>query len=148
MKSCIISLALWLCGAVGIAQAQEAVSGLTIGVSGADASTGQVLIALFDNEADYMTTPLAEFTIPVDEQGNASVLVPELTPGDYALAVIYDRDGNGKLNTGLFGIPTEKVGFSNNARGRMGPASWESAHFNITEENTVMAISLSKPKRN
>jgi len=33
------------------------------------------------------------------------------------------------LCTNFLGIPNEEYGFSNNARGRGGPASWEDAKF-------------------
>ncbi len=36
----------------------------------------------------------------------------DISPGTYALAVIHDENGNGKLDTNWVGIPTEGYGFS------------------------------------
>ena len=38
---------------------------------------------------------------------------------------------NEKLDTNFFGIPKEQFGFSNNAKGRFGPPSFESASFEL-----------------
>jgi len=63
-------------------------------------------------------------------------------PGEYSVAVIYDENGNGELDTGLFGIPKEKIAFSNNAKGRFGPAKWEAARFVLKDSDLSMEITL------
>jgi uncharacterized protein (DUF2141 family) len=50
-------------------------------------------------------------------------------PGTYAISAFHDENGNGKLDTGLFGIPSEGWGTSRNATGSMGPPSWADARF-------------------
>lgn len=45
----------------------------------------------------------------------------ELTSGSYAISAFHDINKDDKLNTNALGIPTEKYGFSNNARGWFGP---------------------------
>lgn len=57
--------------------------------------------------------------------------------GTYAVSVIYDEDGNGELNTGLLGIPTEPVGFSNNAAGLFGPPDFAEAAIVLTAPRTI-----------
>jgi len=141
-----VTVGLWLCTAS--AQAQESSINLRIEISGAKASEGQVLVSLFADEVSYMKTPKAERVEGVNSTGEAVIVFSELPAGDYAATVIYDRDSDGKLDTGLFGIPTEKIGFSNNARGRMGPAKWSDARFELTPDNATMLISLGKAKRN
>jgi uncharacterized protein (DUF2141 family) len=42
-----------------------------------------------------------------------------------------DSNKNEKLDTNFFGIPKEQFGFSNNAKGRFGPPSFESASFEL-----------------
>ena len=141
----VVTVGFWLFAAS--AQAQESLIDLRIEVSGAKASEGQVLVSLFADEASYMKTPMAERVEEVNHSGEAVIIFPALPVGDYAAAVIYDRDSDGKLDTGLFGIPTENVGFSNNARGRMGPAKWSDARFELTPGNATMRISLGKAGR-
>jgi len=57
----------------------------------------------------------------------------------YTLETMYqDENGNGKLDTGAFGIPVEKFGFSNDAEGVMGPPSYEKCGFTFSEDTTLV----------
>jgi uncharacterized protein (DUF2141 family) len=49
--------------------------------------------------------------------------------GTYAVACFHDENKNGRLDTGLFGIPTEGTVVSNHAKGFMGPPSFGNARF-------------------
>lgn len=53
----------------------------------------------------------------------------DVPPGRYAIGVMHDEDGDGHFDTGFLGIPTEGYGFSRDARGTLGPPSFESAAF-------------------
>jgi uncharacterized protein (DUF2141 family) len=55
----------------------------------------------------------------------------DLPSGTYALALIHDENGNGKLDT-TFGIPREGFGFSNNPAIHFGPPSFKSAGVAVT----------------
>lgn len=55
-----------------------------------------------------------------------------LVPGaEYAVAVFHDENANNDLDRGLFGIPTEGTGASNDARGFMGPPRYDDARFTL-----------------
>lgn len=64
----------------------------------------------------------------------------DLLPGDYAVAAFHDADGNGALNTNVLGQPTEGYGFSNGARGLMGPPSFEAAAVSIGPDHDAHRI--------
>lgn len=115
-------------------------------VTGAEPSEGQVLASLFDSPGSYMKEPLAEVEITIDAEGVALVDFGKHQPAEYAVVVIYDRNANGELDTGLFGIPKEKVGFSNNAKGRFGPAKWGDARFLLSDANIRIDIQLVRAK--
>lgn len=53
-----------------------------------------------------------------------------LAPGDYALAVIHDENGNARLDT-MVGIPREGFGFSQNPRIGFGPPRFAAARFAV-----------------
>lgn len=109
--------------------AQEAV--LTVRVAGMARDEGSVRIALFDRAETFTEEPLhAVVVVPRDGGAEWSVAVPF---GTYAVAVVHDRDGNGKLNTNILGMPREKYGFSNDARGTFGPPSFDDASFSVDE---------------
>ncbi|CAN5406247.1 DUF2141 domain-containing protein [soil metagenome] len=93
------------------------------------APTGQVMVALYDSEAAYSGgAPVAHAMVDV-AAGQHSATFADLPAGDYAAKTFHDVDGDGKMNTNPFGMPTEPYAFSNNARGNMGPARWDAAHF-------------------
>ena len=93
------------------------------------APTGQVMVALYDSEASYSGgAPVAHAMVDI-AAGQHSAVFTDLPAGDYAAKTFHDVDGDGKMNTNPFGMPTEPFAFSNNARGNMGPARWDAAHF-------------------
>ncbi|MEO0897567.1 MAG: DUF2141 domain-containing protein [Bacteroidota bacterium] len=51
--------------------------------------------------------------------------------GEYGIAVYQDIDRNGKLKTNLVGLPTEPIGFSNDAKIFFGPPSFEDAKIEV-----------------
>jgi uncharacterized protein (DUF2141 family) len=59
-----------------------------------------------------------------------------------AVAVFQDLDGNGVLSKGDFGIPSEPYGFSNNARGLMGPPTFKQSQIKIDHAETILEIHL------
>ena len=120
---------------------------LKVIVDGGTPNTGQIIATLFDSETSYMKAPFAEQTNPVDAIGAAVLIFKNLAPGDYAVSVVYDENANGKLDTGFLGIPKEKIGFSNNAKPRIGPAPYEKARFGLTPETSEITITLKRPKR-
>jgi uncharacterized protein (DUF2141 family) len=61
--------------------------------------------------------------------GTTMVTVPGVPPGRYAAQAFHDRDDSGKLNRNFLGIPTERVGFSNDAPVRFAPPKFDDAAF-------------------
>jgi uncharacterized protein (DUF2141 family) len=105
------------------------------------ASTGNVMVVLFGSEAAYggQGAPVGQAMVNVAAgQHTATFTVPA---GEYAVKSFHDVDGDGKMNTNPFGMPTEPYAFSNNARGNMGPATWGQAHF-AASGATAQTISL------
>ncbi|CAN5362153.1 hypothetical protein BH10PSE2_BH10PSE2_03220 [soil metagenome] len=95
------------------------------------AQTGNVMVALFGSEDAYAGhgAPVAQTMVNVAAgQHVATFTVPA---GDYAMKAFHDVDGDGKMGTNPFGMPTEPYAFSNNAHGNMGPATWTQAHFTV-----------------
>lgn len=61
--------------------------------------------------------------------GTTIVTVPSVPPGRYAAQAFHDENDNDKVDRGLFGIPKEGVGFSNDAKIRLGPPAFAEAVF-------------------
>lgn len=66
-------------------------------------------------------------------------------PGDYALVVFHDANANGKLDLGLFGIPIEGFGFSNNFRPLIHAPSFDEVKFTASAGDTRLRIRLRYP---
>ena len=56
--------------------------------------------------------------------------------------MFHDQNNNDKLDSNFMGIPNEPYGFSNNARGTFGPASWDDAKFEIKSDSLVISITV------
>ena len=94
------------------------------------APQGQIMVAVFNSEANYGGEGQPAQVAMLDvSAGQTSITFDGLPDGDYAVRAFHDLNGDGEMNTNPFGMPTEPFAFSNNARGNMGPARWDAAHF-------------------
>ena len=100
------------------------------------APTGKVLISLFNSDTSYSGgAPVAHAMIDVSA-GETEAVFADLPAGDYAAKMFHDLDGDGRMNTNPFGMPTEPYAFTNNAHGHMGPATWEQTHVAVSGQVT------------
>lgn len=98
------------------------------------AATGKIMVALYDTAEAYSGgAPVRQAQVDV-ANGQTQADFGDLPAGDYAMKAFHDVNGNGRMDTNPFGMPTEPFAFSNNARGNMGPASWDRARFSVSGE--------------
>lgn len=127
---------------ISFPEKKEAKSNFELRIENIQENKGEVRIAIFDSREKYdnKKNPIHAVVIPVE--GDTLTWNDDLSYGDYAIAVYHDKNTNGELDTNLLGIPKEAYGFSNNARGRFGPASWDDAHFTVSSNQTRMVIDV------
>lgn len=110
---------------------------------------GEIHVALYDNadafEADRgdkggAAPGITQGTIEFVEAGSVTYRY-EVAPGTYAIGIFHDVNLNNRLDNYFFGVPKEQYGFSNDARGFMGPPSFEAAAFEV-DGRTDIQISL------
>jgi uncharacterized protein (DUF2141 family) len=92
---------------------------LHVAVHGVARPHGKVMIALFDRPTGFpntMVQGLALDAVPPTVTG----VFTALQPGEFAVAVYHDENGNGTLDKNLFGMLTEPYGFGLNPT-RMSP---------------------------
>jgi uncharacterized protein (DUF2141 family) len=117
-------------------------SDLAVKVENVKSPGGDIRVAVYGSPADYRKTAVK--AIKVAAAGDpVGIRITGLSPGDYAIAVYHDRNGNEKLDSNLMGIPTEPYGFSGTARNLMGPATWEQAKFSLPVEGGAVNVRLS-----
>lgn len=95
------------------------------------AETGAIMVALYDSEAAYEGGQPARVA-QVNVATGQHEAVFDLPAGAYGMKAFHDVNGNGKMDTNPFGMPTEPFAFSNNAVGNMGPAKWDRARFEVS----------------
>lgn len=132
----VIALLLFV-GSVPAAAAE-----LTVYLSGAAPERGQFLVAVFSSEESWMKAPVSEATVPVSPSGAGEAIFRRMPAGTYGISVIYDENRDGELNTNFLGIPTERFGFSNNAKASFGPPSWEKSRFDIRGDRLQITIRM------
>ena len=117
---------------------------LEVTVRGARSDSGAVLISLFPPMNDFPgdgRRAVANVSARI-VNGTATVVIPGVQPGGYAIAAAHDENGNGKLDTGLFGIPQEGYAFSNDATGTLGPPSFTAARFVVRDGKAAVTMTL------
>jgi uncharacterized protein (DUF2141 family) len=75
----------------------------------------------------------------------SAVVLTNLDPGQYAVILFHDENGNGKLDQNVLGVPNEPYGFSNNVQGFLGPSAFREALMQITASDKVARIVLNLP---
>lgn len=129
----IIFLVFVLQGAARLLFAQD----LTLEVRGIEKVEGHLYVAIYNSEETFLKKPLTAFRIDVKDT-SLSIPCQGLPAGTYAVSLFQDENGNGKLDTADFGIPTEKYGFSKDAEGVMGPPSYSKCSFDFTGNMTLV----------
>ena len=114
---------------------------LEVRVENIQKTEGQVRITVFD-EANWLSREEWIDRALKPAQGNAVEATFELSPGSYAVAVLHDVNGNGKMDTRLLRLPKEPYGFSRDAEPKMGPPQFEDAVFELADENLAIVITL------
>ena len=76
-------------------------------------------------------------SLPAAEAGK--VLFTAVEAGIYALALVHDENGNGKLDT-FMAVPREGYGFSRDAPVRFGPPRFAQAQFRIVPGENVQRL--------
>jgi len=102
-------------------------------MTGFKSEVGQARAALFLDERSWPDGEESVFgTAVLPIQGGEAVAAFEDVPaGPFAVSVFHDKDGNGKLDSDLLGIPSEDYGFSADARDMFGPPSFEEARLEL-----------------
>ena len=132
--------ALILAACLGTSAADDA--SLTVQVEGLQGARGAVVMAVFASADSWNGgDPVAGGRVEVSGPA-VTVSFDALPAGDYAIRMYHDVDGDGELDVNLMGIPSEPFAFSNNARGRFGPASWADSVFAVSPGENTHTLNL------
>lgn len=103
---------------------------IKIVVTGMKEIKGKVRVGIFNSPDGFPVTgnQYKGFEYPVTGT-KMTITIPNIEKGKYAIGIMQDLNGNGKLDKNVIGYPSEIYGFSNNSRGTFSAPTYESASF-------------------
>ena len=117
---------------------------LTVTLSGMKNDRGSLVYAMWSEPEGWLEgNTIREGSVSI-ENGSSTLYFSELPYGEYAISVYQDRNDNGKLDTGLFGIPKEPFGFSNDPKLGFGPPKYEDSVFTLEAPEHSIQIPVKK----
>jgi Uncharacterized protein conserved in bacteria len=122
-----------------------AAADIRVTVSGLDSADGEVGCALHREAATFPMDPSGARSVWVTPVGRiAECRFENVAPGDYAIAVSHDLNGNRATDTNFVGLPTEDWGVSNNVRPFMRPPRFAEAVFTVTDAPVALSIEVDR----
>jgi uncharacterized protein (DUF2141 family) len=129
---------------------------LRITIQGIRSLNGTVLIGLYDSASSFeraialsskegfLNDParIGGTALRANTSATASAVFSGLPPATYAVILFHDENENGRLDKNFWGVPVEPYGFSNDARGSLGPPSFADAAFTLGREDKSIIINL------
>ncbi|RCT55171.1 DUF2141 domain-containing protein [Winogradskyella sp. KYW1333] len=109
---------------------------LTVNIEEANSNEGQMMIALYNSESDFLDKIFKGAKSEISNNG-CTVSFENVPEGTYAVSIFHDENKNDKLDGNFIGIPKEDYGCSNNAKGFMGPPKWKDAKFELKEDKSI-----------
>lgn len=119
--------------------AQENKVALTVHITGLKNNNGKVFIALYDSEKNYLKNETG--TSVSIKNKRAVAIFDAIDAGSYAISFFHDENNNQEMDTNFLGIPKESYGFSNNAKGFMGPPTFKNAKVLVDKDTSIYITS-------
>ncbi|NWG29651.1 MAG: DUF2141 domain-containing protein [Ignavibacteriaceae bacterium] len=116
---------------------------LTVIITGFDNNIGNCRFALDNSKFIYERDDSVWIgkVLPIVNK-QVVVVIDSLEFGEYAIRIFHDENENEKIDTNIFGIPTEDYGYSNDASSWFGPPSWEKAKFLFNQSEMTIEIKV------
>jgi uncharacterized protein (DUF2141 family) len=136
----VLIFILWFCAPFSTLLAQTSGT-IKIQMQGMRSDAGFMRIALF-SERNVFPSDKPDFggSSPIHNLESTFEFL-NVPFGYYAVSVFHDENANAKLDLSIFG-PTEKYGFSNGARGLLGPPSFEKAKTFFHEPHKTYIVEV------
>jgi len=109
---------------------------LTVNLKGMSTEKGEVSVGLYNEEGQWLKQTYKGLGSPV-VGGTGRVVFEDLPEGVYAISTFHDINSNGELDSNFMGIPKEPYGFSNDAKGLFGPASFKDSKFEVVKDSEI-----------
>ena len=114
---------------------------IKVNISKLSNNQGQVIVALYNSKATFLKKTIIKKIAEI-HNNESSITFRNIVEGIYAISVIHDENGNGKLDFNILGIPSEEVAASNNASAFIGPPSFDNAKFYVGQSLVTQNIEM------
>lgn len=114
---------------------------VVVRVTGIVAPIGQIGCSLFKGPEGFPmdNTTASNQWHPAQGEG-VTCRFPDVAPGQYAVSIGHDTNGNRRVDTNFVGMPTEQWGVSGNARPTLRAPRFEEAMFTVAAENGEVVV--------
>lgn len=147
-----MKLFLWISGFFILAYshlslADQQQASLVVNIGNINQEGGYFIVSIYKDENSFLKKADMVFIYDFSELdkvqgGDASLTIKQVPFGSFALGVVHDVNGNKEMDTKIFGIPAEPVGFSNNPRNKFGPPKFKQSVFTFSEDRQKLQIDL------
>jgi uncharacterized protein (DUF2141 family) len=103
--------------------------------------SGEISTGIFAREEDFPRPPAQRVSVSADPKV-VRIRFTDLSPGEYAVALFQDRNGNGRLDMNFSRAPLEPWGMSNDPRPQKRAPTWDDAKFTLPAEGAMTVINL------
>ncbi len=129
MRTFLFALLVFGCSYLSVGQ-----HSLTVTFQGLESRDGNVLLALRDASG----SDLEQRVVEIPSSGPIQYTFDDLPAGTYIVACYHDENENFELDKNFLGLPTELYGFSNDARGTMGPPDLVDQQFQLSANKSIV----------
>ena len=109
---------------------------ITVVIDNVKDAEGTLWVALFNNEEQFLKERFRSLKL-TPKEGQVVGTFEDIPEGKYAISVLHDTNNNKVVDKNAIGMPTEGVGFSNNAMGRFGPPDYDKVAFDFPKHNEI-----------
>ena len=141
----ILALLLW--ASLPSLTAQTRSTGtLTVHVNGARNTKGKIGVSLFQSPQGFpedTSKAIRQESVEIDPSTmSTQVVFKNLPQGIYAVSVLHDENGNGKMDKNFVGMPKEGYGASNNPKKKMHAPTFDEAKFSLNSAEQTIEVTL------
>jgi uncharacterized protein (DUF2141 family) len=104
--------------------------------------TAGVIVSIFRGSDSFLQQADSVFYFTIEEIKNSTIFLNNIAHGEFAIGITSDQNGNKILDTKIFGIPNEPVGFTNNPKPRMGPPKYSDSHIKFYQDAQKFTVNL------
>jgi uncharacterized protein (DUF2141 family) len=145
LSSAILVFLLWVPFPSLTAQTNDTAT-LTVRVTGARNTKGKIWVTVFQDAQgfpDDASRAIRQQSVEIyPNTMSAQVTFKDLPQGTFAVSVLHDENGNGKMDKNFVGMPKEGYGASNNPKKKKRAPTFDEAKVSLNASEHTIEITL------